>query len=167
MTYRPANKAVFIAIEGNPDKTGYLLMLYMEKKFWNNAVRVTIHPCAGGSYKDMTKRAQQRMGNDKYDLRILFWDKDRIQVQDDPYKPCPKNCKLLLADPCIEGIILQLLGRPSYPGSHRCKSELGNIDSYETLKNLLTSVSNEQIKSIEPLNILAQAIQTGFLPDAK
>lgn len=121
---RHSLRAVFIGIEDERGGAGDLFIKYIKERFVNrDHVSVTHRPCGGGSYADMLRTARQRAGNDDYDKHLMVWDADRDETGEDKI-PSAEKFEYVPMSPCIEGVLLCILGRPVPQNSQKCKAAL-------------------------------------------
>jgi hypothetical protein len=163
--HRQSRKAVFIGVEDAAGGIGDLFIKYLKRRFGNRDVSVRHQACKGGSYADMLRIARQRMGNDAYDLRLLIWDSDRADTRLDQL-PEAGGFKTVLLSPCIEGVLLNLLGKQSPKESRKCKSALMGIASFDHIEKMdrnLNGIDDACFQRHRDISRIIIAIQTGCM----
>ncbi|MDR1280169.1 MAG: hypothetical protein LBK99_05045 [Opitutaceae bacterium] len=142
-------------------------MKYLKERFGNREVSVRHHACKGGSYRDILQTALQRMGNDSYDTRLLVWDTDRAQTHEDQMPPNSRDMTVIPLSPCVEGVLLELLGQPVPQRSKACKSALEKIvrlDHIEKMRQALAKVPDAYLENHDRIAKIIRAIKTGTIP---
>ncbi|MFU8894206.1 MAG: RloB domain-containing protein [Luteolibacter sp.] len=130
----------------------YLKSLYAR----DCGVSVAIHNARGGSPQDIIKTALNRKG---YDRTVVLFDADKPLPDSWRKKSRSAGHHLVIADPCIEGLLLAILRRPVPDTTNECKRALDALlqgaskndpKNYATLlpKSLLDEGTHPQLLTL-------------------
>jgi hypothetical protein len=167
--HRPSHhnklKAVFIGVEDAPGGVGILFVAHLKKRFRDKTkVSVKHHPCDGGSYADMLRVAKRASCNEKYDRKLMVWDADRFAQGRDKIPSAGKleSFESILLSPCVEGVLLELLGERVPKGSHGCKRALrcaiSPFDCIEKFHQKLDRIPDETFRGHPAVSQILSAI---------
>lgn len=95
-------------------------------------VHVTIHNARGGSPQHVVRDALQRKG---YDRTIVFFDADKPLPGTWRKKSLAAGHYLIISEPCIEGLLLAILGQPVPDTTEACKRTFESVLSGNTKCN--------------------------------
>ena len=87
-------------------------------------VRVAIHNARGGSPQDIIQTALRHKG---YDRTLVFFDADKPLPETWRKKSLAARHELIIAQPCVEGLLLAILGHPVPNTTAACKKAFESI----------------------------------------
>lgn len=159
---RAPKTTVLVVAEGYCDKAfvDYLKTLYIVR---NCGVTVKVKNARGkGSNNVVNHAICIREG---YDIKVAFYDNDVELHTDIRRKAGRKRIRLIESSPCLEGLLLKILGRNVPHNSPECKSTFlnklegkdpTNLESYSIItKNIL----DEKRHAIPELDDLLKALE--------
>jgi uncharacterized protein with HEPN domain len=152
MTRRAAQRTILIVGEGTTEVAflNYLKSIYLTR---GCGVSLTVKNGQGGGPDHVLDRAIRLSQGFDYDLKFVLMDTD-IQWSDALIKKASsKKIYLVGASPCVEGLMLKIVGRQVLQTSNECKTEFQNFIGKST-----TQV--ESYAGVMPKNVLEQMRKT-------
>jgi hypothetical protein len=152
---KEALQTVLIVGEGASDEAflKHLKSLYISR---TSGVRVKIINAQGGSPDNIVAYTARQIQNVSFNRTIVVMDTDVPWEQKTLNKAKRHKIKLIGSKPCIEGLMLEVLGNPVPDSSYDCKQQMqslltGNLTDPSSYQALFTNELIDEKSKLIPV----------------
>ncbi|EMP5259695.1 RloB domain-containing protein [Klebsiella pneumoniae] len=152
---RSVTKTLLLVGEGHAEKA---FLSHLKSLFSNGSFKVSIVTAGGKGPEHVMSHAISCKRCDGYDFVIVLLDTDIVWPKENIRKATSAGINLIGSDPCLEGLLLDVLGRKKGTTNQSCKDLLHPLlngpcterDSYATLftADVLDSTDCKKLKLI-------------------
>ncbi|ACS83872.1 RloB domain-containing protein [Musicola paradisiaca] len=154
-TLRSINKTLLLVGEGHAEKA---FLSHMKSLFSNGKFKITVVTAGGKVPEHVITHAISCKKCDGYDFVIVLLDTDLVWPKSHVQRAMSAGINLIGSDPCLEGLLLEVIGREKAESNRACKEIFHPLlngsstdrDSYSELFTIevLGNCENAKIKFI-------------------